>query len=151
MKLFFLKIYNPQTKSSLNQTERSLNLYWFFIKPSPNLELNLQYTVVFWGSIIWLKIFAQIQGFIVVKRAKNLELWRLAEASSGIFFCYSFWKNNAGKKILRCTFLHFERKSSCHWSILAIFLVANFWGKLLYTNLRYTWLFYNMNKYSSSC
>ena len=105
-------------------------------------------TVVFWRSIIWLKIFAQIQGSIVVKRAKNLELWRLAEASSGIFFCYSFWKNNAGKKILRCTFLHFGRKSSCHWSILAIFLVANFFGKLLCKNLWYIWLFSKVDKYS---
>ena len=119
----------------------------FTIKWSP--VAIFQCRVVFWGSIIWLKIFAQIQGFIVVKRAKNLELWRLAEASSGIFFCYSFWKNNAGKKILRCTFLHFERKSSCHWSILAIFLVANFLGKLLCRNLWYIWLFYNINKYSS--
>ena len=68
-----------------------------------------QDTVVFWGSIIWLMIFAQFHGFILLKRAENLELWRLAEVSSGIFFCYSFWKNNAGKKILRCTFLHFER------------------------------------------
>ena len=114
------------------------------------IPVFLQYTVVFWGSIIWLKIFAQIQGFIVLKRAKNLELWRLAEASSGIFFCYSFWKNNAGKKILRCTFLHFERKSSCHWSILAIFLVANFSGKILCKNLWYLWLLYKLEKYSNS-
>ena len=106
---------------------------------------NNYYTVVFWGSKIWLKIFAQIQCFLALKRAKNLELW---ETRSGIFSVISFGKIMEEKQILMCFFLQFERKSSCHWSILAIFWAAIFLGKLLCKNLWYIWLFYKLNKYS---